>query len=379
VWSIQGHVVIRITPMSGQNAVVSGLFFGPAAGIAPPPPPSTSTATFVKLDTSTQGNWRSAYGADGYTVIGDQAVNPSYANPAPAGQQLWVYTSSTTEVRAPQKGSNPADRVAAVWFSWNTFTVDLNFSDQAVHQVALYFLDWDRTDRRQTVDILDGDGNLLNSQVLTSSFNGGAYLVWNLSGKIRIRVSLIAGLNSVISGLYFGTASGPPPPPPVTSGTATFVRADTTTKGSWHGVYGLDGYTIVGDQSLNPGYVTPVPASNQSYTYVASTSDVRAPQKAANPADRVAGVWFNWGTFTVDLNFTDQAQHQLAIYCLDWDTNFRSQTVDVLDSNNNLLNSQSISSFNGGVYLVWNVSGHVKLRFTLNGGLNPVVSGLFFR
>jgi hypothetical protein len=112
---------------------------------------------------------------------------------------------------------------------------------------------------------------------------------------------------------------------------------------------------------------------------VASTSDVRALQKAANPADRVAGVWFNWGTFTVDLNFTDQAQHQLAIYCLDWDTNFRSQTVDVLDSNNNLLNSQSISSFNGGVYLVWNVSGHVKLRFTLNGGLNPVVSGLFFR
>jgi hypothetical protein len=50
-----------------------------------------------------------------------------------------------------------------------------------------------------------------------------------------------------------------------------------------------------------------------------------------------------------------------------------------LDPNGNVLNTQSLtSSFNGGVYLVWNVTGHVKLRVTLTAGANPVASGLFF-
>jgi len=45
-----------------------------------------------------------------------------------------------------------------------------------------------------------------------------------------------------------------------------------------------------------------------------------------------------------------------------------------------VLNSQSLnSSFSGGVYLVWNVAGHVKVRVTLTGGANAVVSGFFFR
>jgi len=30
------------------------------------------------------------------------------------------------------------------------------------------------------------------------------------------------------------------------------------------------------------------------------------------------------------------------------------------------------------VYLVWNVSGHVKIQVTLTGGINAVASGLFF-
>lgn len=64
---------------------------------------------------------------------------------------------------------------------------------------------------------------------------------------------------------------------------------------------------------------------------------------------------------------TDPAQHQIALYCLDWDSTSRRETIDVLDANGNVLNSQNLSSsFNAGVYLVWNVSGHVKVRVTVS-------------
>jgi len=76
----------------------------------------------------------------------------------------------------------------------------------------------------------------------------------------------------------------------------------------------------------------------------------------------------------------DANTHQFALYCLDWDTTSRREQMDILDANGNVLNSQSLnSSFSGGVYLVWNVTGHVKVRVTLTGGANAVVSGFFFR
>jgi hypothetical protein len=52
--------------------------------------------------------------------------------------------------------------------------------------------------------------------------------------------------------------------------------------------------------------------------------------------------------------------------------------VDILDANNTLLDSRSVSSFVNGQYLVWNLSGHVIVKIT-NTSSNAVLSGLFFR
>ncbi len=160
--------------------------------------------------TLTQGNWRGVYGADGYVVIADQTSNPSYVTPAASGQSQAVWASSTSDARALQKASNPSVRIAAPWYTNSgSFTVDLNMSDSNVHQVAVYCLDWDTTARRETVAITDASGNVLNSQSLTSSFNGGVYLVWNVSGHVKVQVTLAGGANAVISGLFFdGGASG---------------------------------------------------------------------------------------------------------------------------------------------------------------------------
>ena len=440
-----------------------------------------ATATFIKRDTVTQGNWRGNYGKDGYNVIGDVANNPLYVNPAAVGQFSYLWAGSSLDPRALQKGSNPSDRIAATWYSPAPYTIDLNMSDQAPHQVALYCLDWDSATRRETVDVLDANGNVLNSQTLTASFNGGVYLVWTVSGHVKIRVTPSAG-NGVASGLFFGTGVQQLPPQAVaavvgtpqsttvgaafgtalqakvtdassnpvsgvtvtftgpasgagamfngsnlvtavtnTSGiaaspvpvannvtgtytvtaavtgltsaaftltnnnaavgaaTATFLKTDTVTKGNWRGTYGKDGYNVIGDLASNPSYVTPIPTGQFTYVWAGSSVDPRVLQKASNPADRIAGTWYSPAPYTIDLNMSDQAQHQVALYCLDWDSTTRRQTVDVLDANGNVLNSQSLpSSFNGGAYLVWNVSGHVKFRITVNSGANAVVSGLFF-
>ena len=85
------------------------------------------------------------------------------------------------------------------------------------------------------------------------------------------------------------------------------------------------------------------------------------------------------GTYTIDLNFTDGMQHQLAVYNLDWEGAGRAQTLSLLDgSTNAVLDSRNMSAFQGGQYLVWTLRGHVVLQVTYTGGNNAVVSGLFF-
>jgi hypothetical protein len=55
------------------------------------------------------------------------------------------------------------------------------------------------------------------------------------------------------------------------------------------------------------------------------------------------------------------------------------ETVQIVDpSNNAVLDTETASSFSGGVYFVWNISGHVKIVVTANSGANAVISGAFF-
>jgi hypothetical protein len=220
-------------------------------------------------------------------------------------------------------------------------------------------------------------GTVLNSQTV-SAFTGGKYLVWNLSGHVQIKVTNLAGINAVLSGLFFDGQNTNPPPAP--TGTASFVKVDATTEGSWKGVYGAQGYNVIGDAASYPNFAVVNPNGNLNYTWAGSTTDVRALQKsAASATDRMAATWYSSSSFTVDVNLTDGLIHQVALYLLDWDNNERSERVDILDAGTGtLLNSQTASSFGSGKYLVWNLSGHVQIKFTNLAGYNAVLSGLFF-
>ena len=82
---------------------------------------------------------------------------------------------------------------------------------------------------------------------------------------------------------------------------------------------------------------------------------------------------------SVNVNLTDANTHSVALYFLDWDNAGRAERVDVLDvSTHAVLDTRTISAFQTGEYLVWNLTGSVTFRITLTGGPNAVLSGIFF-
>ena len=169
---------------------------------------------------------------------------------------------------------------------------------------------------------------------------------------------------------------------PATAAAATFVSEDTNTQGNWQGVYGSDGYNILGNQSSYPVYAAVTTSNVATWVWNSSTSDDRALQDAntTGATDRTAACWYsNGGSFTVDVNLPDGNTHVVSIYADDWDNQGRTERVDVIDpSTGTVLDSRTISSFTGGVYLSWQLTGNVQLRFTALTGPNAVMNGIFF-
>ena len=130
-----------------------------------------------------------------------------------------------------------------------------------------------------------------------------------------------------------------------------------------------------------PAYASVTPSANLNYIWAGSAYEPRDLQKGS-ATDRIAACWYSGTSFNVDLAFSDGNTHQVAFYFLDWDTyqGGRVQRVDLVDPAGRVLDTRTVSSFSRGVYLVWNLSGHVTVRITnLNAPANAVVGGLFFR
>jgi uncharacterized repeat protein (TIGR01451 family) len=426
---------------------------------------ATDSATIVALpavanlagsDTSTLGNWHGVYGADGYSVANDTQSIPSYASFAVQNQHNYTWAGSTTDGRALQNGANTG-RIASTWYNQGTFNFDVNFTDGNSHRFALYALDWDSQGRAETIQILDANTSGALDTRTISNFTNGMYLVWNISGHVKINVTWISGTNAVVSGVFFGgssetvsispqsvslsagqqqqftatvtatsnqtvtwsissvtpanaasgsisttglykapatitpaqvtvkatsadgTASGVATVNLIIASVANFVGSDMSTEGSWHGVYGADGYSVANDTQSIPSYASFAVQNQLSWIWTSSTTDPRALQTGSGTG-RIAATWYNNSTFDFDINFTDANSHQLELYVLDWDSQGRSETIQVLDANTNgVLDTRNISNFTNGIYLIWNISGHVKINITRTSGPNAVISGAFFR
>jgi hypothetical protein len=159
---------------------------------------------------------------------------------------------------------------------------------------------------------------------------------------------------------------------------AAFIGKNTTTQGNWIGTFGSQGYDVIGSTASIPSYATVTPSGESSWTWATSTTDQRA-LRTSDGTSRIAACWYSASSFTVHLNLTDGLTHDLELYFLDWGSNARGEQVTIKNASTGaVLNTETLSSFNSGVYLEWAVSGNVLFTITRTSGANAVLSGLLF-
>ena len=209
VWSPPGQI---ITATADFN-VSSTSNFSNAATVV-----EKASVSFVATDTTTQGTWRNVYGADGYDIAADTSAGnpklPSYATLGITGASTYTWAGSTTDVRALQNSANTG-RIAAAWYSYTSMSFNLNLNDGQSHLVSLYAVDWDNKGRSEEVQIIDPTtGKILDTEAI-GHFQGGAYLTWNLSGNVVIKVTNLERIPTRSSAASSSGASRRSPQPPV--------------------------------------------------------------------------------------------------------------------------------------------------------------------
>ncbi len=227
-----------------------------------------------------------------------------------------------------------------------------------------------RTPWRPRLEILE-ERILLTPGGLTVSAGGN--ITTNAAAAVTFNGSVSGGTSPYSYSWNFGDGT-------TNSGTtASFVGTDSTTQGNWIGPYGNAGYNVIGDAASYPSYVSVTPSGQTSYTWASQTSDVRALQYSEPGTNsRIAASWYSSSSFKINVNLTDGQIHPVSLYVMDWDSNGRSEQIQVLNAaHGTVLDTETISKFSGGDYLTWNISGNVVFKITDLSGTNAVVSGIF--
>ncbi|MFN7142061.1 MAG: fibronectin type III domain-containing protein, partial [Limisphaerales bacterium] len=261
-------------------------------------PVGNTLATFVGVDGVTRGNWKSAYGAEGFQIMGEAPRYPGYLQLSTSGKADFIWNGGTSENRAMEK-SGANDRIAGLWYAPDSFTLDLKLTDGKSHRVAFYCLDWDRKGRAQTIEIRDAVSGALLHQRLTAGFQEGKYFVFHLRGHVKVTFTRTGPANAVLSGIFFDPSTAAMPTAPQTGSSASkgevsFVKLDVATRGNWKGVYGADGSCIPASATVSPSYVQMSRSGQTDWIWAGSVSDARALQKLSG-SDRIASTWVAGG------------------------------------------------------------------------------------
>jgi len=226
-----------------------------------------TTAHFVKLDTSTMGNWRDTYGAEGYNVIGDtSAGNPHYRTGltvTPGAHNSGVWAASTLNPSALQSTvAGAPTRIAAAW-SQTSWTVNVNAPGG--HLVTLYLLDYTNAGYAETITVKDAVTGAVLDTRSASAFQTGAYYQWNVNGNVNITLTSTAGHWAVLSGIFFGGPSGAKSP--TAPSTLAAVAGASTVGLTWTASTGATSYDILRGMSTGAESTTPIAMGVKSTSF----------------------------------------------------------------------------------------------------------------
>jgi hypothetical protein len=383
IWNVYGHVQFSFTALVGPNAVVSGLLFGSTQATVFQPSitqnPLNAGATVGQTATFTVA---ASGGSLNYQWQSQPSGSASFSNIAGATQATYTtppltLADSGTLFRCVVTNSiGSATSTAATLTVTGGTSITQNPSNATVTagQAANFTVVAAGTNLTyQWQSEASGAAAFSNiSGANTASYTTPVLALADNGTQFRCVVTGTGGTAT-------STAANLTVNPVGTTNLASFVATDTATEGSWKGVYGKDGFFIAGDTTNPPAYGSLSLSGQLTYVWAASVSNLPALQKGSPSAtDRIASCIYNSTPFTIDVNLTG-GSHLVTLYALDWDQGGRVERIDVLDGNSGTtLDTRTISGFTSGVYLPWNVTGHVQFRITRLAGANAVISGIFF-
>jgi hypothetical protein len=178
--------------------VLRGVSFTP--GTVTPAP-----VTFNGIDSTTKGAWTGKYGSGGYIIPNGKSSPLSYTTFSEAGGFPYTYANSTLDPRALQMSPGSSTGIASAFTDYyNTgFTFNVNLNDGKSHSVSLYLLDWDTTQRVETITISDASTGVVYNTETFSNFNGGIWANYTMTGNLKITVTPMAAPSAVVSGVFF--------------------------------------------------------------------------------------------------------------------------------------------------------------------------------
>ena len=357
-----GTLSITVHNNAGNNAVLSGVFLGETGN-----PPVIAPAELSK------GSWVNAFGHKGYDLAGlgwarRRRLLTFRTPPSP-----WYRAAAISGLHTPRSaraaGTRGTDaKRRSLLRPQPDRASTLGFNSEFSGKIHLYAVDWDTTARRETISV--------NGQtaVLSSSFHEGAWvsfpMVVKAGEKLTITVDRTAGANAVLSGIFLGEGGTLPSPPVETP----------TTKGSWTGLVGHEGYDLAGWDGT-AGDVSDLPASvsllkGTRYQWAAGTAETGA---LSDPTGSVrnAGAYYDPNQIQVQLTFEKGFAGSLHLYAIDWDHQTRREIITVKGKSAVLS-----KEFNEGAWVTFeglNVApgGTVLITVDRTFGPNAVLSGIF--
>ena len=171
--------------------------------------------TSIKQDSITSGNWNSKYGKQGYVLFGysKEVVSkqlPAYVDSLTLhknGIVVWNSLSSDTRVLAAfgmAKKSAAAIITKDPDATYQTMTMDIALRENHSYYLSMYFLDWDKQDRRSAIEIFDLETlNIIAPVEMVRNYEQGKYVSFTFNKSVRIRINHVRGKNAAVSGVFF--------------------------------------------------------------------------------------------------------------------------------------------------------------------------------